>query len=80
MAYERWKGSAELTGYGAVVAQAYPITMWRQYDEAGERVDLEIARPEEVPGQLDANQYKQNIDIRVNADRARAEELAWRLS
>jgi hypothetical protein len=75
LAYERWEGSAKLTGYGAVVAQEYPITVWQQCDEVGERVDLEISQPMESPGQIDASQYK-IINIRVKADEARAEELA----
>lgn len=76
MPLETWQGSAELTGYAAIVAQTYPIDVHRVVSETGERVDFTIAEPVLVPGPLDSSMYKQIIELRILADQARVEELA----
>jgi hypothetical protein len=49
LAHETWEGSAELTGYGAVVHERYPIRGRRVDDVTGEHVDFEISEPREIP-------------------------------
>ena len=77
MTHEIWQGSAELTGYGAVVYETYPIRGARVVDDTtGERVEFEISEPTEVPGPLGSTMYKQDIKLRITADPSRVQELA----
>ncbi len=76
MTHEIWQGSTELTGYGAIVYETYPLRGGRVDDITGEHAEFEISEPTEVPGPLGSIMYKQNIKLKVTADPSRVQEFA----
>lgn len=78
LSIEIWEGTAQLTGYAALVAEDknYPIRTGSVNDEIGERVDLQIFEPVQVTGPLDLSMYRQDVKLRVSSAPLRVQELA----